>query len=78
MTLADLKPGQSASIDAIDTDAPDVLHLMVLGLVEGAAVRFKHAAIGGDPLEISLYGASISLRRAQARSFRLVGATASD
>jgi Fe2+ transport system protein FeoA len=78
MTLADLKPGQLANIEAIDTDAPDVVRLMVLGLVEGAAVRFKHAAIGGDPLEISLYGASISLRREQAQSFQLVGAFASD
>lgn len=74
MTLADLKPGQMGSIEAVNTDSPDVLRLMSLGLVEGAAVRFKHAAIGGDPLEISVYGASISLRRDQARNFRLAGA----
>jgi len=78
MTLADLKPGQIASIEAVDTSAPDVLRLMILGLVEGAAVRFKHAAIGGDPLEITLYGASISLRRDQARNFRLAGAPIGD
>jgi Fe2+ transport system protein FeoA len=78
MTLADLKPGQSASIESVDPSGPDILRLMVLGLVEGAAVRFKHAAIGGDPLEISVYGASISLRREQARNFRLAGAVAGE
>ncbi|NND43942.1 MAG: ferrous iron transport protein A [Xanthomonadales bacterium] len=74
ITLADLRPGQAGSIEAVDTDGPGVLRLMALGLVEGALVRFKHAAIGGDPLEISVYGASISLRRDQARNFRLAGA----
>ena len=71
MTLADLKPGQSAEISAINTKHPGVVRLMVLGLVEGAQVRHRSAAIGGDPLEISVYGAAISVRREQAGQFRL-------
>ena len=73
MTLADLKPGQSGSIKSIQTDSPGIVRLMVLGLVEGVHVRFENAAIGGDPLEISVYGASISVRREQARNFKLTG-----
>ncbi len=69
MTLADLKPGQSACIRRIDTSKPGVVRLMVLGLTEGTMVRFEHAAIGGDPLEISVFGASISVRRQQAAFF---------
>ncbi len=72
MTLADLKPGQSASIKSIDTSSPGVVRLMVLGLIEGAKVRFVSAAIGGDPLEISVFGASISVRRQQAMHFNIV------
>ncbi|NIM70017.1 MAG: ferrous iron transport protein A [Xanthomonadales bacterium] len=71
MTLADLKPGQSARIEAIDTSTAAVVRLMVLGLVEGVDVRFQHAAIGGDPLEVSVYGSSISIRKEQARQFRI-------
>lgn len=69
LTLADLKPGQTALIEAIDTDDPHVQRLMVLGLVEDAPVEFIRAAIGGDPLEFKLYGIAISLRREQARKF---------
>jgi ferrous iron transport protein A len=72
VTLADLKPGQSASIESIDTHSPGVVRLMVLGLIEGANVRFENSAIGGDPLEISVFGASISVRKQQAINFKIV------
>ena len=71
MTLADLKRGQSARIRSIDTRVPGVVRLMVLGLIEGAPIRFENAAIGGDPLEISIYGASLSVRRQQAVHFEI-------
>ena len=76
MTIADLKPGQTARIQSIDTRLPGVVRLMVLGLVEGADVRFRHAAIGGDPLEVSVFGAAISIRKEQARQFHVAGASA--
>ena len=76
MTLDDLKPGQSGRIKSIKTHSPGIVRLMVLGLVEGVVVRFENAAIGGDPLEISVYGASISVRREQARNFELAGVPA--
>lgn len=71
MTLADLKPGMTADIVAVDPHSPGVIRLMVLGLVEGAAVRYRNSAIGGDPLEISVLGASISVRREQAQHFKI-------
>ena len=76
MTIADLKPGQSARIESVDTSVPGVVRLMVLGLVEGADVSFEHAAIGGDPLEVSVFGTSISIRREQAKQFQMSGAAA--
>lgn len=72
VTLADMKPGQSARIESIDTTNPATVRLMVLGLIEGAIVRFEHAAIGGDPLEISVFGASMSIRKQQALHFQIV------
>jgi Fe2+ transport system protein FeoA len=71
VTLADLKPGQSARIESIDTSVPGVVRLMVLGLIEDAIVRVENAAIGGDPIEISLFGTSVSVRRQHARYFRI-------
>jgi ferrous iron transport protein A len=72
LTLADLKPGMQARIERVDARQPGIVRLMVLGLVEGAQVVFRNTAIGGDPLEISVHGASISVRREQACSFRIV------
>lgn len=76
MTLADLKPGQSARIESIDTRVAGAVRLMVLGLIEDAVVRLENAAIGGDPIEISLFGTSISVRRQHARLFRIAPVTA--
>lgn len=72
MTLADLQPGIEARIESVNTDAEGVVRLMVLGLVEGTPVRFRHAAIGGDPIEIEVMGAAISVRKEQARHFTVI------
>ncbi len=71
MTLADLKPGMSAEIVSVDPRTPGVVRLMVLGLVEGMTISHRNTAIGGDPLEVSVHGASISIRRDQARHFSI-------
>lgn len=74
MTLVQALPGVSYRIDAVDCREPAVQRLMVLGLVEGAEVALKSAAIGGDPLEFTLFGNAISLRREHARRFRVARA----
>ena len=68
-TLASLKQGQKATIEAVNAADPQVQRLMTLGLVEGAEVQFASAALGGDPLEFRLFGSAISLRQEQARHF---------
>jgi len=69
MTLDNLSPGNRYRIDRVDTVDPAVQRLMVLGLVEGAEVELASSAIGGDPIEFRLFGASLSLRREHARCF---------
>jgi ferrous iron transport protein A len=71
MTLKELTRGQSARIEQVDSTQPGVVRLMVLGLIEGAEVQYENAAIGGDPMEISVYGTAISVRRQQADHFRI-------
>jgi Fe2+ transport system protein FeoA len=69
MTLCDLTRGARVRITDIETTDPAVQRLMLLGLVEGAELEFLRASLGGDPLEFEIYGAAVSLRREQARSF---------
>jgi Fe2+ transport system protein FeoA len=77
VTLADLKPGETVRIEAIATADSTVQRLMVLGLVEGAELTFLRASLGGDPLEFRVFGAAISLRREQARYFKVAPVGAS-
>ncbi len=71
MTLADLVPGDSAKLDTIDTRDPGVVRLMILGMVEDVTVHMENIAIGGDPLEVGFFGSSVSLRKEQARHFKV-------
>jgi Fe2+ transport system protein FeoA len=71
MTLADLEPGESARLTDIDTRDPGVIRLMILGMVEDITVRMENIAIGGDPLEVGFFGSSVSLRKEQARRFKV-------
>jgi Fe2+ transport system protein FeoA len=71
MTLKELTRGQWARIDQVDARQPGVVRLMVLGLIEGAEVQYESSAIGGDPMEITVYGTSISIRKQQANCFRI-------
>ncbi len=71
MTLADMKPGQKGRIDSVDATKATVIRLMVLGLVEDVQVQIESLAIGGDPIEISVYGSSISIRKQDARAFEV-------
>lgn len=71
MTLRELRPGQSARIEKVDARQPGVVRLMVLGLIEGVEVQHANSAIGGDPMEISVYGTAISVRKQQAGCFRI-------
>ena len=71
MTLKELRPGQIARIEEIDARQPGVVRLMVLGLIEGAEVQYESSAIGGDPMEVSVFGTAISVRKQQADCFRI-------
>ena len=76
MTLSELRPGQLARIEQVDASQPGVVRLMVLGLTEGVEVQHANTAIGGDPIELSVYGTAISVRKQQADCFRISPHTA--
>ena len=71
MTLKELRPGQSARIEEVDASQPGVVRLMVLGLIEGVEVLHENSAIGGDPMEVSVFGTAISVRKQQAGCFQV-------
>lgn len=66
MTLADLKTGQSARLVSIGGDRAFRRRLMELGFVPGTPVSLRKIAPLGDPLEYTVRGCSVSIRRREA------------
>ena len=65
--LADLEPGQEATIGGRDSAEEGYDRLCELGLIEGTTVRMIKYAPLGDPLEIKVRGFYLSLRKSMAR-----------
>lgn len=71
MSLADLKPGQTAVVTALQETDLGVQRLITLGLVEGCRLSLVRRAIGGDPLEIEVRGAALTLRGSEAAKIQV-------
>ena len=66
-TLNDLKPGQSGTILSVGNQSGAVKRRLVdMGLTPGTQVTVTKVAPLGDPLEVSLRGYELSLRKADA------------
>jgi ferrous iron transport protein A len=66
LTLDQLRPGQRGRVLSLQGDAALMQRLMELGVLEGEEVDVVGFAPLGDPLEIRLGNARLSLRRAEA------------
>ena len=69
--MADLSPGQSAEVIAVDGDGPVAQRLMQLGLLSGTEVEMVRRAPAGDPIEFLVLSYALSLRAAEARGVRV-------
>lgn len=67
LSLAELAPGERATITAVQGDGPLAQRMMQLGLLTGQQVELVRRAPGGDPIELRLMGYALSLRAAEAR-----------
>ncbi len=65
-TLASLSNGCCGRILALPTGIPAMTRLRELGLLPGTLVKLIRRAPLGDPLEISVRGSLLSLRKAEA------------
>ncbi len=65
-TLADLTEGQAATIVEVSGDDQISQRIMEMGLTDGEQVSLRRIAPMGDPMEFSVRGYRVSLRRAEA------------
>ena len=73
-TLADLEPGASARIAAVDGGSKLGRRLLDLGFVPGTEVRVVRRAPLGDPVEYELRGYRLCLRRSEALRIHIIPA----
>ena len=66
MTLDQLKVGQDAILSTIGGEGELRHHLLDMGLTPGTEVTLRKVAPLGDPLEITLRGYELSLRKSEA------------
>jgi Fe2+ transport system protein FeoA len=66
MQLSEIKPGQVVHILSIAGQSSFRRRLMELGLVPGTRVELVRVAPLGDPVELLVRGASLSIRKAEA------------
>ena len=70
-TLDRLAPGESGTVSRVEGDPAIARRLMELGLVPGTPVAMVRSAPLGDPLELTVRGVHLSLRRSEARSIHV-------
>ena len=73
MTIKDLQAGASAGIVSVGNAGQTRQHLLDMGLIPGATVKVVKRAPLGDPIEITLHGYSLSLRKEEAGSIEVTG-----
>lgn len=67
-TLRDVKIGQSATVVRVAGDGALKRHIMDMGITKGTDVHVRKVAPLGDPIEVTVRGYELSLRKSEADS----------
>ncbi|MCP1111294.1 FeoA family protein [Ohessyouella blattaphilus] len=65
-TLKDVRPGQSVSVVKLRGEGALKRRIMDMGITKGTAVYVRKVAPLGDPVEITVRGYELSLRKEDA------------
>jgi ferrous iron transport protein A len=71
MTAADLKFGQKAKIDSLDKSHPSSFRLLEYGFTPGQEIELINIPIFKDPIQISIRGTLIALRKSDAKCIKI-------
>ncbi|MBE6523845.1 MAG: ferrous iron transport protein A [Thermoplasmata archaeon] len=65
-TLRDVPVGSSAKVKKINGEGAVKRHIMDMGITKGVTITIRKTAPLGDPIEITLRGYELTLRKADA------------
>ncbi|MDR1730564.1 MAG: ferrous iron transport protein A [Synergistaceae bacterium] len=69
--LRDFVPGESGKVVSITATGPVKRRLFDMGITPGADIILRKTAPLGDPLEITIRGYQLSIRRAEAQTIAM-------
>lgn len=64
MTLRDVSVGQTVKVTRLNGDGPVKRRIMDMGITKGVEVYVRKVAPLGDPVEVTVRGYELSLRKA--------------
>ena len=65
-TLKDVRVGQTAKVVKLNGEGPVKRRLMDMGITKGVSVYVRKVAPLGDPVEVTVRGYELSVRKADA------------
>lgn len=71
MTLRDLRPGDEGVVLSIGEKGPLRRRIMDMGVTPGAEIRVVKVAPLGDPIEVTIRGYELSLRKEEASQIQI-------
>ena len=66
MTLRDVSVGQTVKVTRLNGDGPVKRRIVDMGITKGVEVYVRKVAPLGDPVEVTVRGYELSLRKADA------------
>lgn len=66
MTLKEVKCGETVTVKKLSGDGPVKRRIMDMGITKGVLVYVRKVAPLGDPVEVTVRGYELSLRKADA------------
>ncbi len=67
-TLRDITVGQSATVRRLTGGGALKRHIMDMGITKGVEIHVRKVAPLGDPIEVTVRGYELSLRKSEAES----------
>lgn len=65
-TLKDVKVGETATVAKLHGEGPVKRRIMDMGITKGVEVQVRKVAPLGDPIEVTVRGYELSIRKADA------------
>ena len=66
MTLKEVKGGETVTVKKLSGDGPVKRRIMDMGITKGVSIYVRKVAPLGDPVEVTVRGYELSLRKADA------------